>query len=179
MPDKTALENYYRTLTDQQLLQLRSEGGFTADAEHALSIELSQRHLGSSDVNKYVEATERNKLRDEVVERGGGYRGLGFQFFGKGFLNEADRSANIEVRTKWFTMSGIPVIPIASYRFKCAKEPGSSFSTSTQRNVISRVPLCWRQVFLTFAKTAAAIFGVGLLIVGLAELWMTLNPHKW
>src|SRR6266700_3143679 len=152
MPDKAALENYYRTLTDQQLLQLRSEGGFTADAERALSIELAQRHLGSSDVNDYVAAAERSKLRDEVVERGGGYRSFGLQFFGKGFLNEADRSANIEVRTKWFTMSGIPVIPIASYRFKGAKESGSLFSTDTRRNVVSRVRLCWPQVLLTFTK---------------------------
>jgi hypothetical protein len=178
MPDKTDLENYYGTLTDEQLLQLRSDGGFTADAERALRIELAHRHLGSSDVNKYVAATERSKLSDEVVERGGGYRSLGFQFFGKSFLNESDRSANIEVRTKWFTVSGIPVIPIASYRFKCAKEPGRLFSTNTQRNVVSRIPLCWRQVFLTFAKTAAAIFGVGLLIVGFAEWWIRLRPHR-
>jgi hypothetical protein len=178
MPDKSALENYYGTLTDQQLLQLRSEGGFTAEAERVLSIELAQRHLGSSDVSKHVAAAERSKLRDEVVERGGGYRSLGLQFFGRSLLNEADKSANIEVRTKWFTISGIPVIPLASYRFKCAKESGGPFSTNTQRNVVSRVPLCWPQVFSTFAKTAAAIIGAGLLIVVLAEWWMTLSTHK-
>lgn len=177
MPDKADLENYYRTLSDQQLLQLRSEGGFTSDAERALGIELAQRHLGSKDVSKYVVAAERSKLREDVVERGGGYRRFGFQFFGRGFLSEADRSANIEVRTKWFTMSGIPIIPIASYRFKCANESKSLFSTNTQRNVISRVPLWWPQVFLTFAKTATVILGAGLLIVGLAEWWARVRPH--
>ena len=178
MPVKSALESYYGTLTDQQLLQLRSEGGFTAEAERALSIELAQRHLGAEDVNKHVAAAERSKLRDEVVERGGGYRRLGLQFFGRSFLNEADRSANVEVRTKWFTISGIPVIPLASYRFKRAKESGGQFSTNTRRNVLSRVPLCWPQVFLTFAKTAAAVIGAGLLIVVLAEWWMTLKGRK-
>ena len=178
MPDKTALETYYKTLTDDQLLQLRSEGGFTTDAESALSIELARRNLGSRDVTRFAAASERSKLRDEVAKRGGGYRRLGFDFFGKGFLNEADRSANIEVRTKWLTMSGIPIIPSASYRFKRAKESGSAFSTNTQRNVVSRVPLYWPQVFLTFAKTVAAVLGAALLTVVLAEWWMTLRPHR-
>lgn len=178
MPNEAALENYYKTLTDQQFLQLRSEGGFTPEAEHALSIELAQRHLGATDVKRYVAAAERSDLRDEVTERGGGYRRYGIQFFGKSFLNDSDRSADIGVRTKWLTMSGIPVIPTASYRFKCAKDSGSLFSTNTQRHVISRVPLYWPQVFLTFAKTAGAILGAGLIIVGIAEWWLRLNPHK-
>jgi hypothetical protein len=178
MPDEVALENYYKTLTDQQLLQFRSEGGFTPEAEHALSMELAQRHLGATDVKRYVAAAERTDLRDEVTERGGGYRRFGIQFFGKSFVNDSDRSANIEVRTKWFTMSGIPVMPIASYRFKSAKDSKSLFSTNTQRNVISRVPLYWPKIFLTFAKTACAILDGGLIIVGIAELWLRLNPHK-
>ena len=48
---------------------------------------------------KYVAASERNKLRDEVTERGGGYRSLGLQFFGKSFINESDREADVQVRT--------------------------------------------------------------------------------
>jgi hypothetical protein len=178
MPDKSALEAYYGTLTDQQLLQLRSEAGFTPEAERVLCVELARRHLGPSDVSKHVAAVERGRLRDEVVERGGAYSRLGLKFFGRRFLNEADKSANIEVRTKWFTIGGIPVIPLASYRFKCAKESGGLFSINTQRNVVSRVPLCWPQVLSTFAKTAAAITAAALLIVGLAEWWMTLKPHR-
>jgi len=60
MPDKSALENYYGTLTEQQLLQLRSEGGFTAEAERVLSIELAQRHLRSRDVSKHLAAAKRS-----------------------------------------------------------------------------------------------------------------------
>lgn len=177
MPDKIALETYYRTLTDQQLLQLRSEDGLTEDAEHALSSELARRHLDSRDVKEYVAAIARSKLRHEVVERGGGYRQFGFQFFGKGFLNEADRSAHIEVRTKWFTISGIPIVPIASYRFMRANQSKNLFSANAQRNVVSRVPLCWPQVFLTFAKTVAGFAIIGLLIVAVGEWWATIKPH--
>jgi hypothetical protein len=168
MPDATALEKYYKTLTDHELLNLRAEGGFTEEAEQVLSKELVSRHLGSGDVKKYVAASERNSLRDEVVERGGGYRSLGLQFFGKAFLNESDKAASIQVRTKWFTMSGIPLVPIASYRFKCAKNSGSSSPTDTQRSVINRVPLNWPQVFMTFAKTAMLFIGAGLLIVAIS-----------
>lgn len=170
MPDATSLETYYETLTDRELLRLRAEGGFTEEAEQVLSKELVRRHLASSDVKKYVAASERNDLRDEVVERGGGYRSIGLQFFGRSFLNESDRAANIQVRTKWFTVSGIPLIPIASYRFKCAKDLGNSFPTNTKRSVINKVPLNWPQVFITFAKTAILIIGAGLLIVGVGWL---------
>ena len=166
MPDATALEKYYETLTDRELLKLRAEGGFTEEAEQVLAKEFVRRHLASSDVKRYVAASARDNLRDEVVERGGGYRSLGLQFFGRSFFNESDRAADIEVRTKWFTVSGIPLIPIASYRFKGAKSSGNPFKTNTQRSVINRVPLNWPQVFVTFAKTAMFIIGACLLIVG-------------
>ena len=136
-----------------------------------------QRGMGSEDVGKYVAAAERSKTRDDVVERGGGDKRLGVQFFGRGFLNEVDKSTNIEVRTKLFTMSRIPVIPIAFYRFKYANESRSLFSTNTQRIVISQVPPWWPQVFLTSAETAPVIIGAGLLIVGLAEWWVRAKPN--
>jgi hypothetical protein len=170
MPDSTALESYYKTLTDRELLNLRAEHGFTEEAEQVLGKELARRHLASSDVKKYVAAAERNNLRDEVVERGGGYRSIGLQFFGKSFLNESDRAANILVRTKWFTISGIPLIPIASYRFKSGKDSKSSSLPNAQRSVINRVPLNWTQVFMTFAKTALLLVGAVLLVVAISWL---------
>ena len=168
MPDATALEKYYKSLTDRELLRLRAEGGFTEEAELVLGKELVLRHLASGDVKKYVAESERDNLRDEVVERGGGYRNLGLQFFGKSFLNESDRAGNIQVRTKWFTLGGVPLIPVASYRFKCANSSGGLFPTNTQRSVINRVPLNWPQVFMTFAKTAMLLIGAGLLIVAIS-----------
>jgi len=51
MPDPTALERYYKTLTDQQLLNLRREGGFTAEAGQVLGAELARRNLGSADLS--------------------------------------------------------------------------------------------------------------------------------
>jgi hypothetical protein len=169
MPNANALQKYYQTLTDHELLNLKSEGGFTEEAEQVLGNELARRKLASADLKRYVAETKRNNLREEVEERGGGYRELGLQFFGRRYLNEADKEANIQIRTKWFTISGIPLIPIASYRFKCTSNPGKWFEKNTQQNVIERVPLNWIQVFITWGKTATLVIGGFLLVVGILE----------
>jgi len=168
MSDGNAFEGYYRNLTDEELLNRGGEDGFTEEAAQALHQELVRRHLKLEDVKRYAAALKRNKFRDEVVERGGGYRSLGLQFFGKSYLNESDRSASIQIRTKWFTMSGIPLIPIASYRFKCANHPGKFSRIEAQQRVINRVPLNWAQVFVTWMRTLLLFTGAGLLIVGVA-----------
>jgi hypothetical protein len=43
--DPKALETHYTSLSDRELLKLRSEGGFTAEAEHLLDKELARRKL--------------------------------------------------------------------------------------------------------------------------------------
>jgi hypothetical protein len=50
MPDATELEEYYKALTDQELLNLKREGGFTAQAELVLGEELARRNLGFGDL---------------------------------------------------------------------------------------------------------------------------------
>lgn len=162
MPDDSSIEEHYRFLTDDELLALKHEGGFTPEAERVLEREFARRNLHSDDVVSYAKATERKNLREEVVERGGGYRRPGIQIFGKLYLNEADRRANIQVRTKWFTIRGIPVVPLASYRFKVQ-------SKNCQR-VINRVPLNWGQVFLTWIKTVGLCAAVVVIIAGITEI---------
>lgn len=45
MPDAQALDSYYKALSDQELLQLRADGGFTAEAEQVIDKELARRNL--------------------------------------------------------------------------------------------------------------------------------------
>jgi hypothetical protein len=52
LPDATELDKYYKTLTDQKLLDLNREGGFTAAAEHVLDEGLARRNLGSDDLKR-------------------------------------------------------------------------------------------------------------------------------
>jgi hypothetical protein len=100
------------------------------------------------------------------MEKGFRSRGPGLLFFGRRYLNEADKKANIQLRTKWFALGGIPLIPIASYRFKCTGDPNKWFQDDTQQRALNRVRLNWTQVFLTWMKTAIIVIGVGLLAVG-------------
>jgi hypothetical protein len=65
-------------------------------------------------------------------------------------------------------MSGIPLIPIASYRFKCTDGSGGWFQKSTHQRVVNRVSLDWVQVFVTWIKTVVLSIGAFLLGVGVA-----------
>jgi hypothetical protein len=141
--------------------------------------ELARRNLTPADVERYIAVSERSKLRDEVIERGGGYRSFGLQFFGGSYLNEADKKANIQLRTKWFTISGIPLIPISSYRFKCTSSSGKRFLTNTPQRVVDRVPLNWAQVFMTWIKTALLLIAAGLLMVGFFGIWTEEGTRTW
>jgi hypothetical protein len=165
MPDAGTLAKYYETLTDAQLLNLRREGGFTEQAEQVLADELKQRNLKATDVKKYA-VPGRIKLREEAQEKGFAGKGPALLFFGRRYLSEADKAANIQLRTKWFALGGIPVVPLASYRFKCTGNPSKWFGRDADQRVINRVPLNWPQVFLTWAKTAIFILLVFLVAVG-------------
>lgn len=52
MLDAKALDAYYKTLTDQELLKLRAESGFTEEAERRLDKELSRRSLTSEEAKR-------------------------------------------------------------------------------------------------------------------------------
>jgi hypothetical protein len=52
MSDPSALENHYTNLSDRELLKLRAEGGFTAEAGHLLDKELARRKLTFDDAKR-------------------------------------------------------------------------------------------------------------------------------
>jgi hypothetical protein len=165
MVDTIALAKHYETLTDTELLTINNEGGLADQAKPLLAEELRRRNLKESDFKRH-KIPARVLLREEAKEKGFRGKGPGLLFFGRHFLSQADREANIQVRTKWFTLGGLPLIPLSSYRFKCTGASKSWFQSSTEQRVINRVPLNWTQVFMTWMKTAAIVIGVGLLIVG-------------
>lgn len=53
MSDPRALETHYTSLSDRELLKLRSEGGFSAEAQHMLDKELARRKLTPDDAKRY------------------------------------------------------------------------------------------------------------------------------
>jgi hypothetical protein len=166
MLDLDALKKHYQTLSDAELLNLRSEGGFADEALPVLSNEMARRHLSKADIAHHITSSAHNKLTDEAKEKGMGGRGPGLLFFGRRYLSDADKDANIQVRTKFFTLGGLPLIPIASYRFKCKGGRAGCLDSSSNRQVLERIPLDWSQVFITWAKTVLAMIGLLALIVG-------------
>jgi hypothetical protein len=54
MPNATELDKYYKALTDQELLNLKREGGFTAEAERVLGEELARRSLAFAALKRHV-----------------------------------------------------------------------------------------------------------------------------
>jgi len=53
MPDIKELDKRYRSLSGEELLKLRSEGGFTEEAEKVLDKELARRNLTSDDAMRH------------------------------------------------------------------------------------------------------------------------------
>jgi hypothetical protein len=168
MPDVGEFTRYYKTLTDAELLNLKSQGGFTEEAEQELAEELRRRNLKPAKLKRHI-VHERIRLREEAKEKGFAGRGPALLFFGRRYLNDADKRANIQLRTKWFALGGIPLVPIASYRFKCTGDAGKWHLGDPEQRVINRVPLNWTQVFLTWMKTA--IFILIAFLLGVAFAW--------
>jgi len=61
MPDIKELDQHYRSLSDEELLKLRAEGGFTGEAEKVLDKELARRNLTSDDAKRHFAPDWLNK----------------------------------------------------------------------------------------------------------------------
>ncbi len=165
----------YEHMSEGELLQIANEGGLRAEAKQALSEELHRRKLKASDLPKYKQ-TAQERLEKETRERWFPlfrYHSLGFGLYGRSHLNDADRESNIQVRTKFFVFV-IPLIPIASYRFKCTGEHGQWFQSNTEQSVLHRVPLVWTQVFMTWLTTLLWIGGAIAAIVLTQHFYRTI-----
>jgi hypothetical protein len=174
MHTPSELLSTYQYMTDGQLLQVANEGGLVPEAELVLAEELHRRNLKKSDLPQHKQSP-RERLENESHERWSPlvrYHSLGFGFYGRKYLNESDRQENIQVRTKFFVFT-IPMIPIASYRFKCTGDPNKWIQWNTQYRVLNRVPLNWDQVFLTWAKTVAWI--IGAFAAAALYIWFTVE----
>jgi hypothetical protein len=163
----------YEGMSDGQLLQIANEGGLVDEAKGPLAEELRRRNLKPSDLPRHKES-QRTRLRREASERTITSRGgpTGLAFFGRHYLTPADKEANIQLRTKWIAFSGLPLVPLASYRFKC-KQHGWRFWHWTDQVVIDRVRLNWDQVFLTWLKASPFYLVILILLLG----WVRFRHH--
>lgn len=153
----------YQEMTDEQLLQIAGEGGLLDEANFALKNEMKHRNLKTSDATSHLAKQHRRKVEKSVEEKILPFsRGIGFSFYGRHYLTEADRNRDIQLRTKWFVVFYFPLIPIASYRFSCNGSTAGFLRWNAQQKLVDQVPLNWHQVLLTWMKAC------GILIVSLA-----------
>jgi hypothetical protein len=165
MPSQAELAEHYRGLSDNELQRLSGGDGFTPEARQVLDHELCSRNLTAYTPPSQKAKPPRERLREDVKEktylRGRGRTGL--YLYGRRYLSAADKAADIQLRTKWFAVSGIPLVPLASFRFRCKQKSWWLFHWTVAETVVGRVPLDWTQVILTWLKTllsALLIFGV-------------------
>jgi len=158
----------YQSMSDDELLRIAAEGDLVEEAKMALQTEMSKRKLTKDAVTKFQ--TEQHRAEQARKEKEAKSRpnflGYGFALYGRSYLSEEDRSHGIQVRTKWFVMRYTPIFPIASYRFEC-KERNIGDAHVEQEKLLNQVPLNWKQVITTYAKT----IGMVILVLGLLIAW--------
>jgi hypothetical protein len=150
----------YQQMLDGQLLLLANEGGLVDEAHQALTEELRKRNLKKQDIVQQEKKSPHEHRLGAAEEKQFRWAdhwwvdpGTGYYFFGRHYLNEADKSADIQLRTKWIALGGIPLIPLASYRLKCKQKSFGWFRWNEEQRVVNRVALNWNQILLTWIKT--------------------------
>jgi hypothetical protein len=164
----------YQDLPDDDLLRIAAEGDLVEEAKIALQAEMSRRKLTKDAVTKYQvdEQRQAEQNRKETGAKTANFFGYGFEFFGRAYLSEEDRSHGIQVRTKWFSIRHTPIFPIASYRCQC-KERNLGKAHVEQEKLLNQVPLNWKQVIATYAKT------IGIVILTIVAIVAWNAFRKW
>ena len=131
------LEDRYRSLSDDGLMQLSIDGGLRAQAAIALRIEMERRSLGRKDVKALADWEEQQKPPPPPPQHV--FLGYGVRFVGKKFLSQEDKRQGVFVSTKFVVLKYASIFPISSYRV-------------TQRDgefpqIENRVSLQWDQVW--------------------------------
>jgi hypothetical protein len=165
MDEHTNFAVEYKGLTDEQLLQIAGEGGLVEEAAQAIQIEMRSRKLTPAMVENYRAETQRYELarKAEDPNRSQSMFGTGFTILGRAYLSDQDKAQGIQVRTKWFALRGLPLFPVASYRYSC-QDVTTGLIQWKEEKVIDQVPLNWKQAGRTWLKTT------GLIILSLALL---------
>jgi hypothetical protein len=162
----------YQKMTDDELLQIASEGGFVDAAQNALQAELKRRNITSREVAAHSSALKQEKI-EKSATRKFAFRGTGLVFYGRHYMSESDRDENIQLRTKWFAFCSFPIYPIASYRFACKSRTKFRLWSGDEK-FIDQVRLQWSQIIETWSKAIGVVLLIVLYFV-LSERWHT---HK-
>jgi hypothetical protein len=103
----------YRNLPDDSLLELASEGGLTSQAANALHAEMARRSLGAKDVDELKQWKKDNPpMAPHGTKRT--YWGNGIGYVGKKPVS-AGHSGRQFITTRFIVLKWVTAIPIGSY----------------------------------------------------------------
>jgi len=152
----------YAAMPDEEILRLASEGGLRPEAEVAFSEQVRLRRI----MPEAIEAERRRQAHADLQIAVGTtpfirVRGVGLRFREKTFRSKEDEEQGVSVRTRWFCMWYLPMIPFGSFRIRETAEVSRGYE------IMSREKLEWHHVRLGLRWTAAVF--VFLL---LASAWI-------
>lgn len=156
MTEHTDFAIEYHGMTDEQLLEIAGEGGLVDEAQQALQVEMKNRKLTPEMVQNYRAETQRYNLAQKAEIKHELFSFSLFRLYGRAFLSEEDKAQGIQVRTKWLTLRGLPIVPVASYRYRC-EDVTTGLIRWKEEKVIDQVALNWRQAGRTWLKTTGLV----------------------
>jgi hypothetical protein len=159
----------YRGLSDEAIIQLASEGGLRPEADIALRTEMRKRSIGARQVRSLRVEERKTKLQTRVGNNPYfSYRGIGLRLRGDKFLNEADKTKEIIVATRWIVVAFMPLIPLGSYRVKYVNDNGRPI-------IVGKVPLQWDQVLNGWK--VAALTALVFVVIFIGAIWWQSMRH--
>jgi hypothetical protein len=150
--------------TDEELLRLALERDqLTADANLALSSELSRRGLNSEE--KLREFRAGGESRRKALDRDIGRLFLTWNGFGRSRFWKCERRAASDAGLEEFTTTvfvvvlWVPLVPIGTFRVR-----GRTGFFSGPVHVLERLPLNWAQVVKVWAATLSIFFALAIAL---------------
>jgi murein L,D-transpeptidase YcbB/YkuD len=162
LTEHTDFASEYRGMTDEQLLEIAGEGELVDEAQQALQIEMKNRKLTPEMVQSYHAETQRYLLAQKAEVKSELFNFSLFRLYGRTYISEEDKAQGIQVRTKWLTLRGLPIVPVASYRYSCQNVTTGQIKWNEEK-VIDQVPLNWNQAIRTWLKST----GLFVLLISL------------
>ena len=168
MIDRVDFRERYRKMSDDELLDVAKDAStLVPEAKDAIETELRNRKLSTGDIAEY--AAESKRIKDEQAKSRATpfqFRGFGTAFYGKrDFADDGSYTS-----TRWFIASGLPLIPLGSYRFR-PPMPNSFWShLGWSDEVLGKTKLDVRQVFYVYGFFAVFVLNLWRLLRGTSEV---------
>lgn len=152
----------YKTKPDEELLKIHlDEADLTEEARIALDAEMHVRRLDRSQTIADFKKEELARQRDESLSRPNIYdwrKIFGSRYGKSNYQYDAESGIETFTTTLFFVFSGLPLIPIGTYRIE--KKKGWRYDFK----IVEKVPLDWEQVLRFWVLAGAGVLVVLVVI---------------